>query len=144
MDSLTQLNQLNQLVTEFYDKFTAWEHSTVKNSPYSLAQIHTIEALGNDGEMKMKALACRLGVTTGTLTVQIEKLVNLGLIKRRECTTDRRVTFVALSHKGDALYQHHNQLHKALISELTTTFSAEQKATLATCLEQMNQKLSPP
>jgi len=52
-----QLTELNNLITEFYDKMSSWEMSVVKETGYSLAQIHTLEVLGSHGAMRMKELA---------------------------------------------------------------------------------------
>lgn len=79
---MSELEKLNQMLTEFYDKMSSWEQSVVKETGYSLAQVHTIEVLGGHGALRMKELAEKLGITTGTLTVQIEKLVNANLIER--------------------------------------------------------------
>lgn len=77
---MKNIERLNQLLTEFYDKMSSWEQSVVKETGYTLAQVHTIEVLGVQGPLRMKELADKLGITTGTLTVQIEKLVKANLI----------------------------------------------------------------
>lgn len=43
---MSELEKLNQMLTEFYDKMSSWEQSVVKETGYSLAQVHTIEVLG--------------------------------------------------------------------------------------------------
>lgn len=45
----------------------------------------------------MKELAERLGVTTGTLTVAVDKLEKPGLVERKPHDTDRRSYFVILT-----------------------------------------------
>ena len=60
-----QLTELNNLITEFYDKMSSWEMSVVKETGYSLAQIHTLEVLGSHGAMRMKELANRLNRSSG-------------------------------------------------------------------------------
>ncbi len=51
---MRNLEKLNQTLTEFYDKMSSWEQSVVKETGYSLAQIHTIEVLGCHGALRMK------------------------------------------------------------------------------------------
>ncbi|QSA20206.1 MarR family transcriptional regulator, partial [Vibrio furnissii] len=94
---MQHLTELNNLITEFYDKMSSWELSVVKETGYSLAQIHTLEVLGSHGAMRMKELANRLSITTGTLTVQVEKLVQAGLIERQSLEGDRRSIVVDLT-----------------------------------------------
>ncbi len=134
---MTELEKLNRLLTEFYDKMSSWEQSVVKETGYSLAQIHTIEVLGNHGAMRMKELAEKLGITTGTLTVQVDKLVRAELIERMPSEHDRRAIVVGLTAQGLSLHRQHNQLHLELVNELTQELNGEQPAQLIGCLEKM-------
>ncbi|ASJ41074.1 MarR family winged helix-turn-helix transcriptional regulator [Vibrio vulnificus] len=137
---MRNLEKLNQTLTEFYDKMSSWEQSVVKETGYSLAQIHTIEVLGCHGALRMKELAEKLGITTGTLTVQIEKLVKAELIERCALPEDRRAIVVKLTEAGQVIHRQHNQLHLDLVRELTRHIDEEQQAQLLSCLEKMNQE----
>ncbi len=130
--------QLNNLFTEFYDKFASWEQSVVRDSEYSLAQIHTLEVLGSCGAMKMKDLAVRLGITTGTLTVQVDKLVKASLIERIYSETDRRTILVDLTVKGKEVFEHHNHLHLTFTEELLKGLNEEDERGLIDLLEKVN------
>ena len=137
---MQNLEHLSQLITEFYDKMSSWEQSVVKETGYSLAQVHTIEVLGVHGALRMKELSEKLGITTGTLTVQIEKLVKAELVKRCEHPTDRRAIVVDLTPAGQAIHTQHNQLHLDLVNDLTSGMSSEETQVLTACLEKMNRK----
>lgn len=134
------LNEISHLVTEFYDKLSSWEDSVVKDTGYSLAQIHTIEVLGNFGSMRMKELAEKLSITTGTLTVQVDKLVRLGLIERKPHEDDRRSIVVQLTEQGSLLQQQHNKLHLELTRDLTRKLDEPEKELLIRCFRRMNQE----
>ncbi|KFA96460.1 MarR family winged helix-turn-helix transcriptional regulator [Vibrio sp. ER1A] len=135
---MRNLESLNQLLTEFYDKMSSWEQSVVKETSYSLAQVHTIEVLGIHGAMRMKELADKLGITTGTLTVQVDKLVAAKLMERLPHPNDRRAIVVALTQQGQEIHRHHNQLHLDLVKDLTRHIEPEQEALLISCLTKMN------
>ena len=137
---MKNLEKLNQTLTEFYDKMSSWEQSVVKETGYSLAQIHTIEVLGCHGTLRMKELAEKLGITTGTLTVQIEKLVKVELIERCALPEDRRAIVVKLTEAGQVIHRQHNQLHLDLVRELTRHIDEEQQVLLLSCLEKINQE----
>ncbi|WP_432455122.1 MULTISPECIES: MarR family winged helix-turn-helix transcriptional regulator [unclassified Agarivorans] len=137
---MQSLTTLNHLLTEFYDKFSSWELSVVKESAYSLAQVHTIEVLGNHGAMRMKELAEKLAITTGTLTVQVDKLVTAGLIERRAQQDDRRAIVVALSEQGLQVHQYHNQRHLELVTDLTRHIDAPQLEVLIDSMQKMNRE----
>ncbi len=137
---MQNIEMLNQLLTEFYDKMSSWEQSVVKDTGYTLAQVHTIEVLGSHGALRMKELAEKLGITTGTLTVQVDKLVAAGLIARGAHPNDRRAIVVHLTEAGQKIHHHHNQLHLNLVKELTQNIEPEYQAIFAECLKKMNQE----
>ncbi|STY92100.1 Multiple antibiotic resistance protein marR [Vibrio anguillarum] len=137
---MSNIEKLNQQLTEFYDKMSSWEQSVVRETGYSLAQIHTIEVLGIHGPMRMKELAQKLGITTGTLTVQIEKLVNAKLIERGAHPDDRRSIVVTLTAEGQKIHRQHNQLHVELVKDLTRYLDANEETVLLNSLLKMNQE----
>ena len=137
---MKNLENLNQLLTEFYDKMASWEQSVVKETGYSLAQTHTIEVLGNHGPLRMKELAQKLAITTGTLTVQIDKLVQAQLIERCAHPDDRRSIVVALTEAGQKIHCQHHQLHLDLVTDLSRNIDPEHQQILQSCLEKMNQE----
>ncbi|WP_028865428.1 MarR family winged helix-turn-helix transcriptional regulator [Psychromonas aquimarina] len=135
---MKDIEQLNHSIIEFYDKLSSWEHAVVREKNFSLAQIHTIEVLGSHGAMRMKELADRLGITTGTLTVQIDKLVNAGFIARRPHESDRRSILVDLTDSGRHLYREHDDLHLALTQDITANLNKDERRILQLCLSKMN------
>lgn len=137
---MSNIEKLNQQLTEFYDKMSSWDQSVVRDTGYSLAQIHTIEVLGIHGPMRMKELAQKLGITTGTLTVQIEKLVNAKLIERGAHPDDRRSIVVTLTAEGQKIHRQHNQLHVELVKDLTRYLDANEETVLLNSLLKMNQE----
>lgn len=137
---MQNLERLNQALTEFYDKMSSWEQSVVKETGYTLAQVHTIEVLGNHGALRMKELAEKLAITTGTLTVQIEKLVKANLVERCEHPEDRRVILVRLTPAGKEIHEHHNQLHQQLVQTLTRDFESTQIEQLTASIVKINQE----
>ncbi len=135
---MQNIEKLNRSLTEFYDKMSSWEQSVVKDTPYSLAQIHTIEVLGHHQALRMKDLAEKLAITTGTLTVQIERLVAAELVERVADPQDRRAIVVVLTEHGRAIYQQHNQLHLDLVKELSKHIDAQQMRVLLDSLDKLN------
>jgi len=135
---MKELEKLNHSIIEFYDKLSSWELSVVKDKHLSLAQTHTIEVLGSHGAMRMKELASRLGITTGTLTVQIDKLVNAEFIQRRPHHSDRRSILVDLTDEGQKLYHEHDDLHLSLTQDITANLDENECAILLKCLSKMN------
>lgn len=124
------VSDLSQKFMEFYDKLSSWEHSVVKDSGLSPAQMHTIEVIGHHKNLMMRELADRLGITTGTLTVAVDRLEKLGMVKRKPHQHDRRSWLIVLTEQGKAMYEQHNRYHEELTQEISHELSDHEIETL--------------
>jgi len=135
------LDVLSHQLAEFYDKMASWEHSIVKDSGLSPAQMHTVEIIGHNQDMRMKELAERLGVTTGTLTVGVDKLENLGLVERKPHESDRRSWLIVLTDEGKKMYAQHHKYHQDFTNEISRDLTLGQIETLTNHLDIMLKRL---
>lgn len=135
------LEVLSHQLAEFYDKMASWEYSIVKDSGLSPAQIHTVEIIGHNKDMRMKELAERLGVTTGTLTVGVDKLEKLGLVERKPHKSDRRSWLIVLTGEGEKMYEQHHKFHQQFTNEISRDLSIEQITTLTEYLASILRRL---
>ena len=127
-------DHLSQLMLEFYEKMASWEHSVVKQTGLSPAQMHTIEMIGHHQNLRMKELASRMGITTGTLTVMIDRLEKGGLVARQPHARDRRSFNIVLTEKGRRHFEAHHNLHLELTREITAPLTDEEMRHLETGL----------
>ena len=136
---ISETAKISHQLVELYEKLSSWEQDVVKNSGLSTPQMHTIEIVGHeDGSpLRMKDLAKKMGVTTGTLTVMIDRLEHQGLLQRTPHETDRRSYLIALTEKGQALFAEHHQYHLRLTEEITATLSPEEQALFSAVLEKV-------
>lgn len=137
-DETRLTHSLNHAIIEFYEKLSSWEHDVVREKGLTLPQVHTLEILGIHKAMQMKALASRMGITTGTLTVMVDRLESKQYVRRRPHESDRRSIIVELTPEGAALFEEHDRLHMQLTQTLTATLGDSDKAALLRCLESMN------
>ncbi len=132
------LNKLNHSVIEFYEKLSSWENDIVYGKGITLPQMHTLEVLGSQQPMRMKELAQGMGITTGTLTVLVDRLESKGFVCRKPHDSDRRSILVELTESGEAMFAEHDRLHLRLIEELTSEISDSEREVFLSCLEKMN------
>ena len=132
--------RLTHLIVEFYEKLSSWEHCVVRDKGLSLSQMHILEILGVNKALRMKELAERMGVTTGTLTVLVDKLVQNDLVRRRPHDTDRRSVLVEPTTAGLALFHEHDALHDRLTSDITAGLDPEERRALESALEKMTRE----
>ncbi|MGE4504236.1 MAG: MarR family winged helix-turn-helix transcriptional regulator [Desulfovibrionaceae bacterium] len=131
------IEKLNRNIIEFFERLSSWEHAVIRGSNLTLPQAHTIEILAESGPLRMKELAGKMGVTTGTLTVQVDRLEKRGFVERRPHESDRRSILVALTAEGARRAGEHHALHLRLTEEITSELSAEELEALAGVLERM-------
>lgn len=70
------------------------------------------------GELNMSDLAGRLGITSSTATGLVDRLVELGLIVRREEPADRRQVVIAPTAEAEATVEHFRELNSRRMREM--------------------------
>lgn len=135
------LERLSDLLIEFYEKLSSWEQAVVRDTPITLPQMHTLEILGQQSPLRMKELAAKMGVTTGTLTVNVDRLEKQSLVARIPHETDRRSILVALTPAGEELFREHHDHHLHLTRELQAALTPEETAQFASILAKLTQAL---
>ncbi|WP_456430927.1 MarR family winged helix-turn-helix transcriptional regulator [Thermosulfuriphilus sp.] len=138
---MKDLERLTHLIIQFFEKMASWENSVVKGSGLSPAQMHTIEIIGVNQGLRMKELAEKMGITTGTLTVMIDRLEKKGLVERLPNQKDRRSYLVHLTSKGQELFHQHHQHHLRLTEEALSGMSPEEKQDFSRLLEKFISQL---
>ncbi len=129
----------SNILVEFFERMSSWEHSIVADREISLAQMHLLEVVGNHGHIRMKELSRTLGVTTGTLTVMVHRLESRGYLSRKKDPEDNRSYFLYLSESGKEEYENHHHLHSHLITEITDHLGDEKAQEFFLTLEQITE-----
>lgn len=117
------VKELARDIVEFYEKLSSWEHEVVRGSDLTPNQMHAIEIIGHEKSLRMKELAEKLGVTTGTLTVTVDRLEQKGLIERQPHETDRRSYRVILTPSGKKHFKKHHEFHIKLTEEIVSALT---------------------
>ena len=136
------LDSLSATVVELFDRLSNWEQSVVEGTGLPLPHMHVIEVLGNNPELRrMRDLADRLGITTGTLTVTVDKLEKAGLVQRVANPEDRRSWLIELTSEGKALQAAHSKYHRALVREACADFDTQELAAFSRLLERFTRRI---
>lgn len=135
-----EIKQLARQIVEFYEKLSSWEQEVVRGSGLTPNQMHAIEIIGHEKSLRMKELAEKLGITTGTLTVTVDRLERKGLITRQPHETDRRSYRVELTEEGMRHFCQHHQYHLKLTEEIAAALSAEELALFDQLLKKVMQQ----
>jgi len=130
--------QLSEALIQFYEKFSAWEVAVAKSSGLSTQQHHTIAIVGSAGRIRMKPLAEKLGVTTGTLTVMVDRLQKGKLVERQSDPTDGRAFNVVLTKKGASIFKEHHTFHENLTCDIVGCLDSEEQQHFSHILKKIN------
>lgn len=124
----------HQLI-ELYDKISSWEHSVIRGTGLTPAQMHAVEILGHHPDLRMKELAARLGITTGTLTVTVDNLEQKGLVSRTPHEHDRRSWRIVLTADGEEMFKMHDRFHLEFTRDICQEFAPEELSSLSDHLD---------
>ena len=122
-----QTKTLSHMIVEFYEKLSAWEDAAVRGSGLTTAQNHTIEIVGHAGAIKMKDVAAKVGVTTGTLTTAVDRLEEKRLLRRIPHQTDRRSYLIELTDEGQKVFDEHHSHHLELTRTMLAALTEEER-----------------
>lgn len=103
----------------------------------TMGQFRTLIAVRHWGRQSGRGLARRLHVTPGTLVPMIDRLEELGYLRRVPDQDDRRTTWLELTPRADALFQ---RMWGAGAARLTTAIGKlipRDRAELARLLDQL-------
>lgn len=122
----------------FFNRFASWESSVIKAGDLTVAEAHAIEALGQYGSMNMKSLAEKLGVTTGTTTVTVDRLEKKAYARRSAVKEDRRMYLISLTDSGQKAYREHHDYHRSLSEQMLSVMTEAEGAQLLAILRKIN------
>ena len=124
---------VNQVMLDIFDRILVTEEKALSRGYFhdlSVAEMHTLEGIGLYSSRTMSETASTLEVTTGTLTVAIDRLVRKGYVERHRDLNDRRVVRIQLTRKGKLAFRMHNKYHTLLVDRIVSPLNDEQKQVL--------------
>lgn len=139
-----RVNRVNDQLVLIFNEILEIQERVLKNSRFSdltLKEMHTIEAIAQDGSLSSNQVAKNLKVTPGTLTVAIQGLEKKGYVKRVKSDKDRRVVLLQLTDRGQAIYQVHKDFHQEMVAETLTGLDPKEVEVLTKGLNNLQQFL---
>ena len=107
-------------------------------SDLSLAEMHTLTAIGPYEAKTMSQTAQSLGITTGTLTVSIDRLVKKGYVTRRRDDRDKRIVRISLTKNGKLACRMHSKFHRVLAKRILEPYGEEDRDKLLVLVQQID------
>lgn len=119
-------------------RFSAAIERTFQGSGISSADFAVLANLRRAGapyQLSQRALMDRLNLTSGTISVRIDRLAEAGLVRREPDPGDRRGVLVTLTEPGEDLFDALATKHLANEARLVSALSPADRAELARMLQ---------
>ena len=100
----------------------------------SFSQINILMRLFHGGDTGISEIGDQLGVTNAAASQSVDRLVQLGLIKRTEDPIDRRAKRLELTPKGRALMEKGIEVRIKWVEGITTALTPEQQESIISAL----------
>lgn len=94
-----QARQLREGIRALVRRFSLAERTDISCCGMTVAQAATLDAL-TEGDLRLGELSKRLGIAASTLTRNVKRLEERGLVRRVEDSEDKRAQRVALTDQG--------------------------------------------
>ena len=107
-------------------------------SDLSIAELHTINAIGPYEARTMTETANILGITIGTLTVAVDRLVKKKYVERQRDTKDRRIVRISLTRQGKLAYRMQSKFHRVLAKRIFDPLSEDERKLLTKTIEEID------
>lgn len=139
--------EIAQKMEEFNYEMKRWikkffkNYFTNSNLEATPSQYPLLFILKEHGPVKMKELSEHMNITTGSLTVMVDRLIEKKLVERFFLPEDRRVVMVRLTEKG---YDEINNFRKVFIDYIVDKvkdLSDKEKEELIYCLDFIREKV---
>jgi len=111
-------------------------------SDLSIAEMHTLTAIGPYEAKTMSNTAAELGITTGTLTVSIDRLVKKGYVIRKRDEKDKRSVRISLTKNGKLACRMHGKFHRVLAKRVLATYDEAEQEMLIKLVDDIDEFLA--
>lgn len=130
---------LNELLVDLFNYILLIEEKNLRDQgvKLSMTEVHILEAIQKSESNMMSAIAKRLMVTQGTLTVSTSKLVKKGYVERVKDEKDKRIVRLTLTDKAESVMLMHNQFHEAMIEKLLNELELDKEEELIRSLKNL-------
>jgi MarR family 2-MHQ and catechol resistance regulon transcriptional repressor len=123
-------------------------HDAIRaNAEHSIAELGmcltdfgVLEALLHKGPLSVNALGGKLGLTSGSATTAIDRLVERGLVERTVAAADRRARIVALTRTGRALVARAFAEHELAMDRAVAGLGDDERALLVGLLKTLGRQ----
>jgi DNA-binding MarR family transcriptional regulator len=110
---------------------------TYELSPANFAVLVTLARIGDDGRVSQRRLMEELGLTSGTISVRMDRLVEAGLVDRQLDLESKRSTLITMTNRGRELLKRVLPAHLMNERRLLAALTDDEQRVLASLLRKL-------
>lgn len=107
-----------------------------------ISDFTVLEILYHKGPLPVNAIGKKVLLTSGSITVAVDRLEKKGLVTRKSVADDRRIRAVELTLKGLKLIKVTFKKHKNVMEQAVSALSKEEQLKLAGLLKKLGKGAS--
>src|ERR1700733_1063801 len=119
---------------------TKYATADIEGTGLGLTDFCLLERLLHNGPAPVNALGPMVGLTPGSISIAVDRLVAKGLVSRVESEQDRRVRVVALTSSGKDLITAAFRGHSGQMKKVFSELSPEELRTLEEALRKVGKR----
>lgn len=113
----------------------------VRETELSMTQLGALMHINRAGPCGVSGVGTQMGISAPAASQMLDRLVDLGLVRREEDPDDRRARRLALTDAGKAELDRAIQARRAWHSHLAKTLSSHELATATAALEMLAERM---
>jgi MarR family transcriptional regulator, 2-MHQ and catechol-resistance regulon repressor len=110
---------------------------SIKRTELGDSDFRVLEAVLHKGPLPVNTVGPKVWLTPGSISVAVDRLVEKGLVSRKDRAEDRRVRQVELTAKGRALITRGFREHAAAMEIAVSVLSKNERLTLLRLLKKL-------
>ena len=135
--------ELTDLLEQTYHNLLSMEEASLKRTAHlgvTINEMHLIDHVAKAGVVgtTIRELAERLGLTSPSVTVAVNKLCQRGFVEKKGCTIDKRAVKVHLTNQGRRVDCFHRYSHRMMSRAISKGMEDEEKKVLLGALQKLN------
>nr|AFK79217.1 transcriptional regulator [uncultured bacterium F42-01] len=115
----------------------AHAHKSIASQPICPSDFAVLEVVLHKGPLPVNAIGRKVLLTSGSITVAVDRLEAQGFVERRAHPSDRRARVVHLTSEGKRLITRIFAEHERDMERAASTLTASERATLVRLLKKL-------
>ena len=114
------------------------EYKTIKEGGLTVSQFAVLEILYHKGDLRISEIIEKILSTGGNMTVVLDNLAKVNLVKRCTDPKDRRVNLISITDEGRSLISDIFPKHIENINGIFSNLTSEEKINLISLLKKLS------